>query len=210
MTITIVEAEVHINKGAVETKTAVEPVLSLQDQPVIRAKMNTSADAAAETETRSEPKPVVSQADIHVQPAAKGDQAIKSSPLYTAIMKKDTLQPVSIETKVHVEDTEDTPAMTSTSASMADSSETVLSPVGNESPVTSNLNQEPLISGGPRLPSEYLEPSGVEPLPSAHESSTKGTAAYINTTEREERLSALKDTWASQDNEDVAYLQVVL
>ena len=205
--VTVVEAEVHINEGAIETKTDIELVPSLRDQPVIRAKVNTSADATAEIETRSESKPVVSQADIHV---AKDDQATSSSPLYTPIVKKDAPQLVSTETKVPVDDIEDMQAVASMSASMADSSESVLTPEGNESTVTSNLNQKPLISGGPQLPSEYLEPSRTATIPSADESSTKEIAASINTNEREKRLSALKDVWASQDNEDVAYLQVVL
>ena len=207
VTVTVVEAEVHTNEGAIEMEINAEPVSSLQDQPVIRAKVNTSADAAAEIETVSESKPVVCQVHIHAQPAAKDDQPNTGSSLYTPIVKKDALQPVSIETKVHVEDMQ---TVTSMSASVADSSPSGLTPVGNGSTTTSSLNQELLTPGGSRLPSEYLEPPRTSNLPSADESSTKGTAASINTAEREKRLSALKDSWASQDNEDVAYLQVVL
>lgn len=208
VTVTVVKAEVHVNEGAIETEVDVAPVLSLQDQPVIRAKVNTNAvspRAAIETI-----KPVVSQADIDGEPAADNHQTITGPPLYMAIMKEDALQ---AETKAHVEDIEDVDAAAvgSMSASTADNSASVLTSEGNESTVISNSNQELSIQcRGPRLPSEYLEPSTTT-LPSADESSTKeGTTSYINTTEREKRLSALKDAWASQDNEDVAYLQVVL
>ena len=109
----------------------------------------------------------------------------------------------SIETKVNVEDIED-----SSTAFAADSSASVSASPEESAENVDSIQMAPSLM----LPSDCNSPHretaclGVDKANDAAD----GAAQNANPTEGEKRLSTLKAVWGSQDDEDVAYLQVVL
>lgn len=204
VTVTVVKAEVHTNEdsGATDHKSKTDAAAARpQDQPaVIRTQLDTNVSS------ESGRKSVESD---NVQPTEDNEQTIAGPPIYTPLdnVQSDNTKPLSIETKVHIEDIEEAHRIVLDSAlPSAGECSSSTSILDNSGPTAISDSSQGTSQDLPVSPSEYLEPiTSMTTLPGS-----SGTGASGNMSEKEKRLSALKDAWGSQDNEDLAYLQVVL
>ena len=178
--VSVEEAEVIVNHA---TNTP-------SGQKVIRAEVHMTS-AAVPQETQLDAKPEKKSQ------ASKKQLSEEIAQSKTIADKELSQQPTSTDVKIGVKDVEE---MGSKSKQSSQESATKLS---QEQKVTSPDGSH---SGPDSSMATTVNADGV----SGDSTSSETMAQNANTTERNKRLSALKDAWESQDKEDVAYLKIVL
>ena len=189
VSVTVVEAEVFVNH-ATDVDTLGGPV-------VIRAEVHTSA---APTETKALKSEQTSQAS-EKQPS---ENVIDSQVAPPIAEENLDLKPLSIETKLDIEDIEEIQTANTAKDSLDKVSAT------EESSGSSAKQKQSQILTPPEDCSDSCTPTTQIVNADNSKGNNAETAQNSATTEREKRLTALKDAWESQDKEDVAYLKIVL
>ena len=168
-------------------------------QTVIRAEIHTSA-VPPENKLCAKPEKI-SQAQSEKQPSDSEKLSDSKTAQPVVEERARDQKPVPTDIKVDIEDIEDKET-TNTAGDVSTPEES--------SESTKKQSQDQTVTPAQNGNDSCTPMTMIVNADDSNGDTAEMIAQNANATEREKRLSALKDAWESQDKEDVAYLKIVL